>query len=176
MLIENGMSEQPYVSQEVARLFVSQTLNALFPSQPIATFKWIYKALKLFTQCQAAMLTQVVSRNYDIARSLNRKAVGSVRPQGQCHIFALAVDQERSDRFDGTEAHARRRPGSENTEDELFPELLVRSPAPHLLKLIEPSANFFLSRLVGGTYVFNNYRLTVRSHWIVNTEILGLRF
>ena len=176
MLIENGMAEQPNVSQEVARLFVSQALDPFFPGQPIAAFKWICKALKLLTQRQAAMLTQVVSRNYDIARSLNRKAVGSVRPQGQCHIFALAVDQKRSDRFDGTEAHARRGPGSENTEDELFPELLVRCPAPHLLKLIEPRANLFLARLVGGTYVFNNYRLTVRSHWIVNTEILGLRF
>src|SRR4029453_396659 len=106
------MSEQPNVSQEVARLFVPQALNPFFPSQPIATFKWICKALKLFTQGQAAMLTQVVSRNYDIARSLNRKPVSPVRLQGQCHIFALAVDYKRSDRFDGTEPHARRRAGS----------------------------------------------------------------
>jgi hypothetical protein len=97
-------------------------------------------------------------------------------PQCQRHVFGFAVHKKRSDRFYGTEPHARRRSGSEYTEDELFPESFVRPSAPNVMKLIEPRANLFPARLVRGTYVFNNYRLAVRSHWIVNTQILGLRF
>lgn len=170
------MSAQPNVSQEVTRLLVSESLDAFFPGQPIATLDWIYKALELFMQGHIAMLPQVVSRDYDVARSLNWKAVCPGSPQGQGHIFALAVHKKRSDRFHGAETHARRCSGSENTEYELFPELLVGSSAPHRLKLIEPRPNLFLSRLVCGTYVLNNYRLPISSHWIVNTEILGLHF
>lgn len=107
MLIKNRVSKQPNVAQEVTRLFVSKSLDTFFPGQPITTLEWICKALELFAECHIAMLTQVVSRDYDITGSLNWKAMCPGGPQSQRHIFALAVHQKRSDRFYCTEPHAR---------------------------------------------------------------------
>ena len=92
------------------------------------------------------------------------------------HCFARAVHQKRSYRFNGAKPHARRRARGKDTVDEFFPKLCVRTIAPHVPKLIEARANLFSSRLVGSTYVCNNNRLAIRSHWIVNAQILGLRF
>ena len=86
------------------------------------------------------------------------------------------MQQKWPDRFYGTKSHARRRAGSKDTEDQFFPEALIGSVAPHFPKLIKARANLSLSRLMCGTYVFNNYRLARESHLIVNTQILGLRF
>src|SRR6476659_342891 len=164
MLVENTVSWQATVAQEVTRLFVSESLDSFFPCQPIATLNRICKALELLAQTHAAMVTQVGSRDHDVAGPLNRKSVRPVILQGQRHLFATAVKQVRPDRFDGTEPHARRSSGGKDAEDKLLPKLLIRSAAPQLFKLVKPRANLFLSRPVCGTYVFNNYRLTVRSH------------
>lgn len=119
---------------------------------------------------------QESSRQNDITWSFNWKAVGAGIPQSQRHLFARAVHKKWSNCFDGTEAHVRRRAGSENAEDEFFPEQRVTSIAPDLAKLIEPRSYLFLSRFVCSTYVVNDNGLAIASHWIVNAQILGLRF
>ena len=112
------------VSQEVTRLFVPQSLDLFFLRQPVATFNRIGKTLKLLAQRHVAMFAQVISRDDDIAWALNWKAMRPGLLQRRVISSRLPFMQKRSNCFDGTKAHARRCAGSENTEDEFFPELL----------------------------------------------------
>ena len=120
------------------------------------------------------MFTQIVSRHYDIARSLHRKAMGAVRLQRRGHRFALAIHQERTNCFNRSKAHSSRRARGEDTKDQLFPQSFVRTVTPNFAKLIETRANFFSARAVSCANVGYGDWLAVSFQWIVNTAILGL--
>ena len=94
----------------------------------------------------------------------------------RAYLFASAVLQIWSNRFDCSQSHSRRRTGSKNAVDQFFPKLIVRSISPQLPKLIQSRTNFFPARVVCGTYVVDSNRPAIGFHWIVNVQILGLRF
>jgi tRNA(Arg) A34 adenosine deaminase TadA len=71
------------------------------------------------------------------------------------HLSLTAFAEQRSHRFDRSQPHACRRARGKNTEGQLFPESRVRSAAPYFIKLGEPGANLFASRLVRLTHSFN---------------------
>ena len=122
------------------------------------------------------MLAQVIARDDDITRALDRKTMRASFSQRARHFSPAALGQQRPHCIHGGEPHARRCAGSKNAEDEFFPETIIRAMLPHFAKLSEPRLNFSLAQEVCSTYLFRTNGLMGSSHAIVNVQILGLLF
>ncbi len=155
VLIKNSVTFHADVAQEVAGFLVTQTLDSLLLGQPVAPFERIGKAAQTFSQRHAAVRVEVVARDHDVTRSGYRKtmrASSSSVPQSSPRV---AVKQQRPNRVNRIQSHARGGACSEDAVGQFFPEPSVRAFSPNFLKLTKPLANLFASRSVSGHHSFN---------------------
>src|SRR5438552_4738165 len=149
----------------MAGFFESQAFNSRVLRQPVSPLAGIGEALQCFTQRHSAMFAQVVARSHNMTRSSNWKTMRASLSKRPRHLFALTFHQKRSHCLDRSQSHGSRGAGSEDAEDQFFPESLIRAGMPDFLKLSKPCSNLSSSRLVCGAYACNSNGLEIASHY-----------
>src|SRR5678815_699326 len=101
------------------------------------------------------MFAQILSRNNDVTRACDWKAMCAGLLQRQRHLFASTMQQQWSNCFNGLQAHSSGSSCGENAEDEFFPQPRIRTFLPDCVELDKSFSNFLSSRVMRGANAFN---------------------